>query len=108
MFETLASEVVTNGIEALNTLKPRWLDEMPLDVRCIDFMSPNSCPLHYVYGDFADGAFYVKRAGFDIQSCGFAEPHGTDRLGRAERPWLYAAVNAEWHARIKALRGDQS
>lgn len=108
MFAALAQEVVSNGVEALNKIEPGWLDRMPLDVRCIDFMSPRSCPLRYVYGDFGDGAFYICRAGFDIQSCGFAEPHGTDRYNHAERSMIYRAVNQEWRKRVAALRGDQS
>jgi hypothetical protein len=104
MFELLAEKVVTNGIDALDVLKPEWLNNMPLDLSKLDFMHVDSCPLYYAYGDFLRGYNAVRDAGYYLNECGFAEPHVQVEYLRGERTMMFDVINAEWRKRIAERR----
>lgn len=108
MFEQEIEKAIDYSVEALNKVKPNWLDRMPLDVSCIDVMDPNACPLHYAFGDFWTGYWELDRCGFYREDTAFTALWSWDELSDEQRAPRIDRLTSMWRERIAELRGDQS
>lgn len=105
-YKRIATELVSTGANVLDAVKPDWLDSMPDDVRQINFMDPDRCPLHYVFGDYLEGSGIIADAGFRFQNLyGFASPSAFVGLDTIDRLVAYDEVNQAWRKLVTARRG---
>lgn len=105
-YKKIATELVNTGANVLDTVKPDWLDSMPGDVRQINFMDPDRCPLHYVFGDYLEGSGIIANAGFRFQSLyGFAAPSAFVGLDTLDKLTAHDEVNQAWRRLVSARRG---
>lgn len=106
--ESAIRAAIDYSIDALNNVKPNWLDRMPLSVSCIDVMEPNSCPLHYAFGDFWEGYWLLTHEGYEREQMAFTALWHWDELSDDQRAPRIARLTTMWREVIAELRSDRN
>jgi len=110
-FESIETEIrgaINYSVNALNNVKPDWLDHMPLNVSCINVMDPNACPLHYAFGDFWDGYWMLSDRGYERELSAFTALWSWEELSDDDRTPRIGRLISMWREVISELRDDQS
>lgn len=98
------NDAIDTSVEVLNALVPGWLDLMPTNLRRLDVMNAEACPLFYAFGDFQTGYCAVEAAGFGSMRLAFTSFWEWDDLSWQDRDVARDQLRVAWRTRIAELR----
>lgn len=98
------NDAIDTSVEALNAIVPDWLERMPANLRQLDVLNAEACPLFYVFGDFWTGMLALDNAGFESSRLAFTSLWEWDDLSWHDRDDARDQLRVAWRTRIAELR----
>lgn len=92
------------SVQALDSILPGWLDLMPENVRELDVMNADKCPLYYAFGDFWNGWGAVRNGGFEPSQLAFSSLAVWEHMGDDEIMYARDLLRVAWRERVTELR----
>ncbi len=92
------------SVEALDSILPDWVDLMPENVRELDVMNADRCPLYYAFGDFWHGWGAVRNGGFEPFRLAFTSLTVWEDMHDDELMHARDLLRVAWRERVTELR----